>query len=77
MSEKINCQHCNNAWEQDVAEIALRIFCPTCGKVLDFARSAQSVPGLTEQEKALIGLAGGVAIALILINLLGGNKRRT
>jgi phage FluMu protein Com len=73
---KINCRRCQQAWEQDVAETALRILCPKCGEVLDLTRSAQTIPGLTEQEKALIGLAGGVAIALLVINLLGGNKRR-
>jgi predicted RNA-binding Zn-ribbon protein involved in translation (DUF1610 family) len=76
MREQINCQHCQHDWEQDVAETALRIFCPKCGEVLDLTRSAQSVPGLTEPERALIGLVGGVAIALLLINLLGGKKRR-
>ena len=76
MRKQINCQHCQHAWEQDVAETALRIFCPKCGEALDLTRWAQSVPGLTESERALIGLAGGVAIVLLLINLLGGNKRR-
>lgn len=76
MRTRIDCHNCQHTSEHDLAETALRTICPNCGAVLDLTRSAQSLPGLTDQEKALIGLAGGVVITLLLINLLGGNRKR-
>lgn len=75
MRKNIACPHCQRAWEQELAETLLRVACPQCGVVLDLTRAAEAQPGLSAQDRALIGLAGGIAIGLLLIKI-GGNRKR-
>jgi predicted RNA-binding Zn-ribbon protein involved in translation (DUF1610 family) len=76
MRKNITCPSCQQAWEQELAETLLRIACPQCGVVLDLVRAAEAKPGLNPQDQALIGFAGGIAIGLVLLKILGATGKR-
>jgi len=76
MRKNITCPNCQHAWEQELAETLLRIACPQCGVVLDLTRVAEAKPGLSRQDQALIGFAGGIAIGLLLLKIFGTQGKR-
>lgn len=76
MRKNIACPNCQHAWEQEMAETLLRIACPQCGVALDLVRAAAAEPGLSQQDQALIGFAGGIAIGLLLLKILPDKGKR-
>lgn len=76
MRKSITCPNCQHAWEQELAETLLRIGCPQCGIVLELVRAVAAKPGLSQQDQALIGFAGGIAIGLLLLKILDDKGKR-
>jgi hypothetical protein len=76
MRSNITCSNCQHTWEDEVAEILLRVLCPQCGVVLDLIRATEAKPGLSPQDQALIRFAGGIAIGLLLLKIFDSKRGR-
>jgi hypothetical protein len=66
LEEELNmrkCPHCLNSLEQRLIETAAGFFCPTCGKVIQFAKAMASQPTTTAQER---GAWEGVAMLALI-----------
>jgi uncharacterized Zn finger protein (UPF0148 family) len=62
MNESINCSKCNMQWPIKLFNLAMDIFCPTCGKMLRLSEEQSQKPGTSEAAQTFWGLVGFVAV---------------
>lgn len=62
MDDTIHCSHCDNHWPLKLFNLAIDIFCPTCGKMLRLSEEQRQRPGASEAAQVFWGLVSLVAV---------------
>jgi len=62
MNASIHCSQCNKQWPFNLFNLAIDLFCPTCGKLLRLSEEQRQKPGTSEASQTFWGLVGVVAV---------------
>lgn len=66
------CPNCSHPIGEVLFDAAMKATCPSCYTALTLVRNAQTLPGLTQDDKALLNVVGGIAIGVFLGKVLFG-----
>jgi len=72
MGSKYNCSNCSHPVAGELFDAAMRAVCPNCYASLQLVRTVESLPGLTEQDKAILNMVAALAVGVFIGKFLFG-----
>jgi DNA-directed RNA polymerase subunit RPC12/RpoP len=72
MNTKHSCPNCSSAVSEELFDATMKAVCPNCYTALQLVKAAESVPGLSTQDKAFLNVVGGIAIGVFIGKLFFG-----
>lgn len=72
MGSKYHCSNCSHPVAQEFFDAAMRAICPNCYVSLQLVKTVESLPGLTEQDKAILNIVAALAVGVFIGKFLVG-----